>query len=172
MLLQVQALKDKNILPEEWTVPLPEDTAVPKRKGDMLARYYEIRVRGEPRIPDLLTSLPPTRSVPQSFLPPLLPAVNSPCDENSFTDENQDLSNELFLLPLHPAVDSQSDENNFTKLTICCCGVQCRIQEDEDDEPDFYCRSCNLYAHSVCGSPDSLGWICIACSIGCVPKKS
>lgn len=168
LLLQVQALKDKNILPEEWTVPqlhlmlkwykLPEDAAVPKRKGDMLAQYYEIRVRGEPRIPELLTSLPPPRAVPQSFLPallPLLPTADSPSDQNSFTNENRDLSNDESQVQIVGIPD---------ELSICCCGYQCK-NEEEDAEADFHCSSCNLYAHEMCGSliNGRQAWTCITC---------
>lgn len=64
LLVQVQAIKDKNLPPEKWTSTQlhtmiqwyrhPEDAAIPSKKADKLTRYFEICGRGDPAEPSLV----------------------------------------------------------------------------------------------------------------------
>ncbi len=63
LLVQVQAIKDKNLPPEKWTSTQfhtmikwyrrPEDAAIPSKKADKLTHYFEICGRGDPTEPSL-----------------------------------------------------------------------------------------------------------------------
>jgi hypothetical protein len=56
--VQVQAIREKNIPPEKWTVAQlntmiqwhrrPEDAAMPNKNVEKLARYHEIKGCGDP----------------------------------------------------------------------------------------------------------------------------
>jgi len=74
--VKVQAIKDKNLPPEKWTVSelntmlqwykSPSNTAMPSKKADKLARYYQICNRSkDPPEPEFLL-LPPVPLVDSS----------------------------------------------------------------------------------------------------------
>jgi hypothetical protein len=78
----VQAIKEKNLPPEQWMVAQvntiiqwhkqPEDAAMPTKKGEKLASYHEIKGHGDPPEPQLL----------EQSMPPLLPLPGSEFDPN------------------------------------------------------------------------------------------
>ena len=75
----MQGIKDKNLPPEKWTVSElntmlqwyknPNDTAMPTKKAEKLARYYQICNQGdllEPEIQPLPPLSPPQAPVDSS----------------------------------------------------------------------------------------------------------
>ncbi len=68
LLAKVEAIRAKNLPPEKWTnselntmiqwFKRPNDTAMPTKKAEKLARYYDICGRGDPPVP-VLQDLPP-----------------------------------------------------------------------------------------------------------------
>jgi len=66
---KVKAIREKNLPPDKWSVAdintmlqwykNPSDTAMPTKKADKLARYYQICMRGDPTGPELLQLPPP-----------------------------------------------------------------------------------------------------------------
>jgi hypothetical protein len=95
--VKVQAIREKNLPPEQWTVAQlntmiqwhkrPEDAAMPSKKGEKLARYHEIKERGDPPEPQLLEQqIPPLPPLPGSELDPNMMEANG--DAADSNDEN------------------------------------------------------------------------------------
>ena len=95
--VKVQAIREKNLPPEQWTVAQlntmiqwhkrPEDAAMPSKKGETLAGYHEIKERGDPQEPQLLEQqIPPLPPLPGSELDPNMMEANG--DATDSNDEN------------------------------------------------------------------------------------
>jgi len=161
LFVQIQDLKQKNLSPEDWTVPKltlmirwyrrPEDAALPKTKKERLVRYYESFGRGDPQVPELLTKLPSKRAVPDFFLPsplPLLPTASIA----SVLDGHSDPAEEYVeALALNDRATTEDDAPIAEEIrVVCCCGDNCDVGQDAEEEPDCYCYSCGGYCHENC----------------------
>jgi hypothetical protein len=84
LLVKVQAIRSKNLPAEKWTSSelntmiqwhkRPDDAAMPSKKADKLARYYDICGRGDPVAPTLPIELVPPAQLEEDDddeLPPL-----------------------------------------------------------------------------------------------------
>ena len=84
LLVKVQAIRSKNLPAEKWTSSelntmiqwhkRPDDAAMPSKKADKLARYYDICGRGDPVAPTVPIELVPPTQLEQDDddeLPPL-----------------------------------------------------------------------------------------------------
>ncbi len=97
LLQKVIAIRNKNLPPEKWTstelntmiqwYKRPDNSAMPTKKPDKLARFLDICGRGDPdppQLPTLMLSLPPLLPMPQATesavndLPELVDANDSP----------------------------------------------------------------------------------------------
>ena len=158
---QVDALKNKSISPEAWTVPQlnlmlrwyrrPEDAPLPTKKAERLVRYYEICARGDPLIPDVLTELPPKRAVPTFFLPASLPPLPTLTIESALVECASTASAKGVVEA--GALDNRVAKEGAPiaeKVGVCCCGGNCELRDEELEEPDNYCYSCGGYCHDVC----------------------
>jgi hypothetical protein len=80
----VQAIRDKNLPPEQWTsgqlqVMLKwykhkDDAAFPSKKADKLTRYYETCGRGDPTAPTVSENLAPL--LPEIVNDKMLPVID------------------------------------------------------------------------------------------------
>jgi hypothetical protein len=86
LLAKVQAIRAKNLPAEKWTATelttmiqwykRPDDTAMPGKKADKLARYYDICARGDPVAPKITTIIPLPTGDDDADDPPLLPELD------------------------------------------------------------------------------------------------
>jgi len=81
---KLQAIREKNLPPEKWTVSelnkmmqwykQPEDGVMPSKKADKLARYHEIKGRGDPPMPQpIQMTIAPLPPLVGSKLEPIFP---------------------------------------------------------------------------------------------------
>jgi hypothetical protein len=89
---KVQAIREKNLPPEKWTVSVlntmmqwykrPEDGAIPSKKVDKLARYHEIKGHGDPPMPQpIKITIAPLPPLVRSELEPIIPEVPEEVDD-------------------------------------------------------------------------------------------
>jgi hypothetical protein len=113
--VKVQGIKDKNLPPEKWTVSElntmlqwyknPNDTAMPTKKAEKLARYYQICNRGDPLEPEI-QPLPP------------LPPPQAPVDSS-----NEEEPRALQLTLLDDNGSSTSDDGDDDLLMMIITGT-------------------------------------------------
>jgi hypothetical protein len=81
---KVQAIREKNLPHEKWMVSevntmmqwykQPEDGDMPSKKADKLARYHEIKGRGDPPMPQpIQITIAPLPPLVGSELEPIIP---------------------------------------------------------------------------------------------------
>jgi hypothetical protein len=103
---KVTAIREKNLPPEKWTVAelntmlqwykRPDNAAMPNKKADKLARYHEIKGRGDPPIPQLsapqlqISPLPPLPGFDGDIVP--LPLIQGTEDDSNDNNAAEDVS--------------------------------------------------------------------------------
>jgi len=119
---KVSAIREKNLPPEKWSVAdlntmlqwykNNSDTAMPTKKVDKLARYYQICMRGEPTPPILpLLPLPPLPTLQQ-------PTLTTADEGDSQTSDLRLLADELTTHSEHRRVDDQSGSGDSDLLLL------------------------------------------------------
>jgi len=95
--------------------------------------------------------LPSKRAVPAFFLPsplPLLPTASIA----SVLDGHSDPAEEYVeALALNDRATTEDDAPIAEEIrVVCCCGDNCDVGQDAEEEPDCYCYSCGGYCHENC----------------------
>jgi flagellar biosynthesis GTPase FlhF len=67
------------------------------------------------------------------------------------------------------SLDNRSKEEDWPilldEVRVCCCGDNCKNQ-NEEEEPEYFCHTCGKYSHYMCSSVINGVCTCNQCALG------
>ena len=67
------------------------------------------------------------------------------------------------------ALDNPAQEEDWPilldEVRLCCCGDNCKNQ-NEEEEPEYFCHTCGKYSHYMCSSVINGVCTCNQCALG------